>query len=97
VSKYTRYVPDNPYETVTLLYGTYRRLADAAQELHEIKAKPKDLDEPSRVFESLLQDWRRMKQGLIGEFSSDMDAENMEADRQMDEWRKRYREASPDA
>jgi hypothetical protein len=48
-----------------------------------------------QVFEALLQDWRDDERNLIAEFSGDMDAENAEADRQMDEWRRRYREATP--
>jgi hypothetical protein len=52
-------------------------------------------EEKEQVFEALLQDWRDDERNLIGEFSSDQDAENAEADRQMEEWRRRYREAQP--
>jgi hypothetical protein len=51
------------------------------------------MDERKQVFEALLAVWRASESALIGEFGRDIAAEEAEADRVMENWRRRYREA----
>ena len=45
------------------------------------------------VFEELLAVWRSCESRLIGEFSGDFDADEAEADKDTEAWRRRYQEA----
>jgi hypothetical protein len=48
-----------------------------------------------QVFEDLLESWRSDEASIIGEGLDSRPNAEQEADREMEEWRKRYREAQP--